>query len=271
MEQPQVSARGTDVPAIGLGTWQLRGETCYRAVRHALDVGYRHLDTAELYGNEDEVGRALADSDVDRDEVWLTTKVRRRNLAPDDLQASATASLRRLGTDHVDLLLIHWPSRRIPLRATLGKMVSLRDAGQVRHVGVSNFPGDMLTEAVQYAPVLCDQVEYHPFLAQEAVLDAAREHDVLVVAYSPLAQGRVAGDDVLAAIGAAHDATAPQVALRWLVQQGVAALPRSSDPDHISANLDVAGFSLDDAEMARIADLARGERLIDPAFAPDWD
>ncbi|HEX2029721.1 MAG TPA: aldo/keto reductase [Nitriliruptorales bacterium] len=267
-----VEVRGERIPALGFGTWQLSGDAAHEGVRHALELGYRHIDTAQMYANEEEVGRAVRDSGVDRDEVFLTTKVPPRNLEPGVLERSHEGSLRALSMDRVDLLLIHWPSDRIPLGATLDAMRSLQEQGKTRHIGVSNFTPSLVREALRHAEVICNQVEYHPFLGQRALCELAVEQDLMLAAYSPLAKGRVAKDATLREIGAAHDKTPAQVALRWLVQQrNVAALPRSSSPTHRAENLDVFDFHLSDDEVKRIEELDRDQRLIDPGLAPDWE
>ncbi len=266
-----VEAQGARIPRLGFGTWQLSGDSCYEAVRHALDLGHRHIDTAQMYGNEEEVGRALRDSDVDRDEVFLTTKIPPRNLAAEAVRSSHADSLRRLGVDHVDLLLIHWPSDDVPLAETLDAMRDLRDQGRTRHLGVSNFTPELVEEAREHAPIVTNQVEYHPFLDQSHLVRHCRDLDLVLTAYSPLAKGRVADDPTLTAIGERHGKSAAQVAIRWLLQQdGVATIPRSSSAEHRRANHDVSDFELSGDEMARIDGLARGERIIDPPFSPDW-
>jgi 2,5-diketo-D-gluconate reductase B len=246
------------IPSIGLGTWRLDGRTCYEAVRHGLELGYRHIDTARMYRNEQEVGRALRDSEVDREEVWLTTKLWRDDVAPDRLPRAAADSLRRLGTDYVDLLLLHWPFPQVPLEAQLQGLVRLRDAGTIRELGVSNYPPDLLRAALQQAPVYSDQVEYHPYVDQSELLAECVEHDVVLTAYSPVARGRVARDPVLVEIGEAHGKTPAQVALRWLIDQPmVVAIPRSASAQRRAENLDVFDFSLTSDERARIDDIGR--------------
>ncbi len=267
-----VEVQGFTIPALGFGTWELTGGTCYEAVRHALELGYRHIDTAQAYGNEPEVGRAIADSGVDRDDIWLTTKVWNTNLAADDVRRSTEASLRKLDVDHLDLLLIHWPSERVPLEETLDAMDGLRADDRTRTIGVSNFPSPLVERALDIAPIIGDQVEYHPFLDQSELRELCDDRDLMLTAYSPLAKGRVPGDETLGKIGAEHGKTAAQVAVRWLLDQpNIAAIPRSSSAEHREANLDVFDLELSDEETARIDGLARGERLIDPGFAPDWD
>lgn len=264
--------QGTPVPSLGYGTWQVTGEACIEGVRHALELGYRHVDTAAIYGNEAEVGEGLRASGVDRDEIFLTTKVWHDDLAPDAVRRSMDASLQRLGTDYVNLVLVHWPNEDVPLGRTLRAFRDVQEAGQARHIGVSNFTPSLLREALEHAPLFCIQVEYHPFLGQQALLELAREHDLLFTAYSPIAKGKVLDEPVLQEIAEAHGRTPVQVTLRWLVQQAqVTAIPRSADADHRAANLDVFDFSLSDEEMQRIFDLDRGRRLVDPAIAPAWE
>lgn len=272
--EQNLTVQGTTIPKIGFGTSGLTGDECEESVRDALELGYRHVDTAPSYGNEDAVGRGLASTDgVTRDEVFLTTKLSHDGLDAAGVPRQFSESLERLGTDYVDLLLIHWPNPDVPLEETLGAMEELRRQGDVRAIGVSNFPSELLERALDLAPVVCDQVEYHAYLAQPELLEIARERDVAIAAYRPLAGSRLMDDDVLREIGAAHGKTAGQVALRWLLDQPkVVALPKSGSHDNRAANLDVFDFDLDDDERARIAELAlRRERTIDPSFAPDWD
>lgn len=266
------TVQGVDVPSLGYGTFRLQGEDCERGVEHALSVGYRHVDTAQAYGNEDSVGAGIEAAGVPREEIFLTTKLQPGNAPRDRVGASTDESLRRLRTDHVDLLLIHWPDEEVPLGETLGAMRELQDAGKVRHVGVSNFPRSRLEEAMQHATIFSNQVEYHPFLGQETLRGLAVEHDFLLTAYAPLAQGEVASDPTLVEIAESHGATAAQVALRWLIEQDhVAAIPKAASTERIESNFDALELQLTDEELRRIDGLERGERLIDPAFAPDWE
>jgi len=256
-----VTVQGVDVPALGLGTYRLRGETCVNTVRDALEMGYRHVDTAEFYENQRAVGEGIAAADVDREAVFLTTKIWRSNLRREDALRAARESIDRLDTEYVDLLLIHWPSQSVPVEETLDAMTRLREDGRVRHIGVSNFSVPQLREAIEAAdaPILTDQVEYHPFTDQSELLAFCIEQDVMLTAYSPLAKGKVANDGTLAEIGERYDRTASQVALRWLVQQeGVAAIPKASSRDHLRENLAVFDFELTDEEMGRIFDLQGG-------------
>jgi 2,5-diketo-D-gluconate reductase B len=268
-----ITVRGRVVPRIGFGTWRLSGRACRDAVADALALGYRHLDTAAMYDNEADVGAALRDSRVDRDDVWLTTKVWHTDLAPRRLRASAEASRRRLGLDRVDLLLIHWPGPPGTTEPALDELVRLREEGRIAELGVSNFPAGMLERAVGHAPVFCDQVEYHVHLSQRRVLDVAAEHNLLVGAYRPLGGGRgVLHDPLLAEIACAHGRTPAQVALRWLVEQDlVCAIPRSADHERRAENLDVFSFALTDEERAALDARAAGERrYVNVPWAPDW-
>jgi 2,5-diketo-D-gluconate reductase B len=267
-----LTVQGVEVPKLGLGTWQLAGAACEEAVRDALELGYHHIDTASAYGNEAHVGQGLHDSGRNRDEVFLTTKLWHTQLDAIGVHDQIEQSLRDLRTDYVDLLLIHWPNREVPIEETLGAMLEARDAGRVRHIGVSNFPSTLLREALDHAPLLCDQVEYHPYLGQPAVLELARERDLMVTAYSPLAQGRTLREPLLREIAGAHGKSPSQVVLRWLLDQPqVAAVPKASSHEHRAANLDVFDFELSDDERGAIAGLRRQERTIDPSWAPSWD
>jgi 2,5-diketo-D-gluconate reductase B len=264
--------QGTTVPKLGFGTWQIEGPQCQEAVEDALAIGYRQIDTARAYGNEEHVGRGIAAAGIPRNEYFLTTKIARDEYAPDDLRRAAEDSLRKLGVDGLDLLLLHWPNPDFPLEDTLGALIGLRDDGLIKHLGVSNFPPGMLREAIGLAPIFTDQVEFHPFLGQDALVELAIEKDFMVTAYSPLARGKVPEDATLREIGAAHGKTAGQVALRWLLDTPqVCTIPKASSHERRVENFEVFDFDLTDDERARIDALPKGERIIDPGFAPDWD
>ena len=264
--------QGAAVPALGFGTYKLPGEACREGVLHALSLGYRHLDTAQLYGNEGEVGAAMAASGLPRDQIFLTTKVLPRSLRRQEVLASTRESLIKLRTDYVDLLLVHWPNPQVPLAETLGAFAELQHSGAARHVGVSNFPSRLVDEAQRTVTVFANQVEYHPFLGQKILREQAAAQGYLLTAYSPIARGRVADEPVLREIGAAHGKTPVQVTLRWLVQQpGVAAIPKAASSKNRASNVDIFDFRLSDEEMGRIFALARGERLVQPANSPVWD
>ena len=267
-----LTVQGVEIPKLGFGTWEITGHDATEAVRDALELGYRHIDTARAYGNEAEVGRGLADSGVDRGDVFLTTKLWYSRLRPAEVREQLEGSLRDLATDYVDLLLIHWPNPAVALAQTLHAMSELRDEGKVRHLGVSNFPSALLREALEVAPVIADQVEYHPYLAQPELLALARERDLLLTAYSPFAHGRLLDDAVLREVGDAHGKSAGQVVLRWLLDQPqVAAIPKASSHGNRAANLEVFDFELSDEERGRIAALAREGRTTNPSWAPRWD
>jgi 2,5-diketo-D-gluconate reductase B len=271
-----VEAHGARIPLIGLGTWELRGRTCARIVEQALGLGYRHVDTAALYDNEREVGEGLRASGIKRDEVFITTKVWPSDFAPRDLERSAEDSLARLRLPDVDLLLLHWPNPRIPLSETLGALCKVKRMGLARHIGVSNFTVTMIDDAVRLAdePLVCNQIELHPFLDQSKVIEACRRHGMAVVAYSPIARGQVKGNKVLAHIGKAHGKTAAQVSLRYLVQRGIVVIPRTSRRERLAENLAIFDFELSATEMIDIAQLAhRDGRIVDYAYSgsPQWD
>ena len=251
-----ITIQGARVPAIGFGTARLNGESGRESVRHAIELGYRHLDTAQAYGNEREVGEAIRDSGVPRDDLFVTTKIARGELVGDRVGPATDESLRRLGLDYVDLLLIHFPSEDVPLKVTLDAMVEQKDAGKVRHIGVSNFRSALLEEAMAHTQIFANQVPYQAGRTQRGLCEMARTRDVMLTAYSPL-RGRGSGDETIEAIGSAHGKSAAQVVLRWLLQQAnVVPIPRSSNPEHRAANLDVFDFALTDDDMTRIHALA---------------
>jgi diketogulonate reductase-like aldo/keto reductase len=275
-ETPVVEAHGAHIPTLGLGTWELRGRSCARLVEQALRLGYRHLDTAEIYENEREVGEGLRASGVGRNDVFVTTKVWPAHFAPRDLERAAKESLARLRLSEVDLLLLHWPNPEVALDETLGALCKVKRMGLARHIGVSNFTVAMIEEAVRLAeePLVCNQVEMHPFLDQSKVAAACRRHAIALVGYSPLARGEVGRSPLLARIGTAHRKSAAQVSLRFLVQQGIVAIPRTSRVERLAENLAVFDFELSDEEMTQIAGLARRDgRILNYAYsgAPRWD
>ncbi len=273
---PAVEAKGARIPLIGLGTWELRGRVCMRVVEQALRLGYRHIDTAEIYDNEREVGEGVHASAVRRGEVFVTTKIWPTHFAPRELERAARDCLVRLRLSEVDLLLLHWPNAKIPLAETLGALGKVKRDGLTRHIGVSNFTVALIEEALQATtePLVCDQVECHPYLDQSKVIAACRRHGMAVVAYSPIARGSAKNDKVLARIGAAHGKSAAQVALRFLVQQNIAVIPRTSKVERLAENAAIFDFALSEMETAEIAALAHpGGRVVDWAFSgrPNWD
>lgn len=275
---PIVEANGARIPAIGLGTSQLLGDTCVGAVSGALRAGYRFIDTAARYGNEEAVGAGLKASGIARKDYFLLTKVYWPDLAAADFERSTEASLKRLQVDHVDLLLIHWPNPKIPLAETVDALNRMQTRGLTRHIGIANFTTALIEQAVQLSksPLVANQCEYHPYLDQSKVLGACRKHGLAFMSYSPLRQagaGSPLADPVVGEIAAAHRVTPGQVILRWHIQQpGVVAIPRSSNPERIAANIDIAGFALSDGEMRAISSLARADgRKVRPAHSPQWD
>ena len=273
---PSVEAHGAKIPLVGLGTWELRGRACARIVEQALRLGYRHVDTAEMYDNEREVGEGVHASGVKRRDIFVTTKIWPSHFAPRALERAARDCLVRLRLSEVDLLLLHWPNPQIPLAETLGALCKVKRDGLARHIGVSNFTVALLEKALPIAsePLICDQIECHPYLDQSKVIAACRGHGMAVVAYSPIARGNARNDKVLARVGAAHEKTAAQVCLRYLVQQDIVVIPRTSKLDRLSENAAIFDFVLNDDEMAEIAGLAhRGGRVVDWAYSGtmDWD
>lgn len=273
---PAVEAKGARIPLSGLGTWDLRGRTCARVVEQALRMGYRHIDTAEMYDNEREIGEGLRASGVPRNEVFVTTKVWPSHFAPRELARAAKESLVKLRMSEVDLLLLHWPNPQVPLSETLGALCKVKQDGMARHIGVSNFNTKLLEEATSLAsePLVCNQFEMHPFLDQSKLVTACQDRDMAVVAYSPIARGSAKNDAALARIGKVYGKTAAQVCLRYLVQQNVVVIPRTSKIERLEENMSIFDFALSDAEMSEIAGLARRDgRIVDWSFsgAPKWD
>lgn len=269
-----VDMHGTAVPVLGFGTYKLTGDACRESVLDALSIGYRHLDTAQIYGNEAEVGEALRRSAVARSEVFLTTKLWVDTLTEAAVPKACEDSLRRLGTDYVDLLLVHWPSRTVPIEETLGAFVRLQEAGKVRHIGVSNFSPKQFAEAMEIAPVACNQVEYHIFLDQHRVRGLCEKHDAVLTAYRPLAGGALRDDETVRAIAESHGCTPEQVGLSWLLHQArVVAIPKASTSAHRRSNLAALDVRLSGEEIGRLNALTRENRrfVSPPELAPEWD
>ncbi len=269
-----VDAHGAHIPQIGLGTMTLKEDVCVQAVKAALECGYTHLDTAAFYGNEVEVGAGLRASGTARDKVFICTKVRENNLLPENFNKSLDQSLKNLQLPFVDLLLIHWNNKDIPFSTSIAALCAAKKDGRAKHVGVANFTTKMLDEAwaVTTEPLVCNQIEMHPFINQDKVVAASKKHGMAVVAYCPIARGKVPGADALERIGTAHGKSAAQVSLRYLVQTGVCAIPRTATPAHLKANIDIFDFKLNDAEMAELKALnATNMRVVNPPHAPVWD
>jgi 2,5-diketo-D-gluconate reductase B len=269
-----LQTQGISLPRLGLGTFRMQGDTCRAAVESALALGYRHIDTAEMYGNEEAIGAAIGSSGVARKDLHVTTKVWHENLAPDAIRKAFETSLKKLKLDHVDLYLVHWPSRNMKLPAVLETLIALKEEGRTRAIGVANFTTALLKTAVEEikAPIACNQVEYHVLLDQTKLRNYLAAKAIPLVAYCPLAQGRVASNETLAAIGKKHNASAAQVALKWLLDQdGVAAIPKASRAESQKANLDALKVTLDDEDRKVIAGLPKDIRCVNPASGPAWD
>ena len=269
-----LQTQGITLPRLGLGTFRMQGDACRLAVESALALGYRHIDTAEMYGNEDAIGAAIAAAGVARKDLHVTTKVWNDNLAPEAIRRAFDASLKKLRLDHVDLYLVHWPARNMNLPAMFETLLKLKEQGRTRAIGVANFNVALLKTVVEEirAPIACNQVEYHVMLDQTPLRKYLARKTIPLVAYCPLAQGRVASDPTLAAIGRKHGASAAQVALKWLLDQdGVAAIPKASRKESQQANLDALNIGLDDEDRQAIAALPKDKRCVNPGFAPAWD
>ena len=219
------------IPRLGLGTWQLKDEDCIESVKKAIENGYTHIDTAQVYGNERQVGKGIDQAEVEREDIWLTTKLWRDNLEPGRIRESMEESLDKLGTDYVDLVLIHWPFPELELEKAIEKMDELVDDGLAKNIGVSNFTAEQMKKADEFSRhgILTNQVEYHPFLAQDEIMDVCKRNDIMLTAYSPLARGDVIDNPTLKEIGDRHGKSAVQVSLRWLIQQNkVSAIPKAT-------------------------------------------
>ena len=252
------------IPSIGLGTCELRGRKCRRVVREALELGYRHIDTAAMYENESEVGSGIVDSGVDRKEVFLTTKINTIEVNNEGIVDAFHKSLSDLKTDYVDLLLIHWPTFSTSLGDMLEIMYGIKESQKARAIGVSNFNTTLLNECARlgFEDIYCNQVEYHPFLSQEILLKKMNEMDVIPVAYCPICRGDVAKDSVIIELSEKYNKTPAQVTLRWLIQQQSVAIPKTAKLERLKENIDIYDFEIDDQDMTRIHSLARGQRLV---------
>ena len=276
VEPVQPTVGEARIPALGFGTWELRGEACAAVVAEGLRLGYRHVDTAQGYENEAAVGEGLRTSGVNREDVFVTTKVRPELISLGALQRSAEESLKRLGLSQVDLLLIHWPNPAIPIPEAMAALSDAKRRGLARHIGVSNFTVAALDEAMRSSPetIVTNQIEYHPYLDQRTLLAAIRGHRLAITAYCPIALGKVVGDPVIGAIARKHSKSEAQITLRWLIQQGdVVAIPRTSKAERLAENLAIFDFALTDAQMEQMSRLTRpGSKLINqPGWVPVWD
>lgn len=263
-----------DLPKLGLGTYRMDDAACQAAVESALAMGYRHIDSGRMYGNEAGVGAGLAASGLPRDSYFLTGKVCHALETPEEARVSLDETLRRLRTDCLDLCLLHWPRAGLDIPGILEMLTRAQQDGKTRRIGVANFPLRLLRMAVEEvrAPIVCDQVEYHVLLDQTPLLTYLRAHGMTLIAHVPLAQGRLAEHPDLARIAARHGATPAQVALKWLLDQdSVAAIPKAGRVESQRDNLAALELVLDDADRAAIAALPKDQRFVDPPFAPVWD
>lgn len=271
-----IESGGAGIPVLGVGTWQLRGQQATDIVLKALAEGFTHVDTARMYGNEAAVGKAVRESGVPRERIFLTTKVWPDDFRRRDFVAAVDDSLRELGLDHVDLLLLHWPAPSVPLEETIGALSEAVESGKARFGGVSNFNIALYRDAAEMArvPIVCNQVEYHPFIEQEELRHFLEQQGAAIVAYCPLAKGRVLRDPALGRIAERHGATPAQIALAWeLSHPNVAAIPKTSTPARLTENLGALEIRLSEEERTEIAGLAspRGRMVELEGYAPDWD
>ena len=270
----KLSKSGTDIPSLGLGTWDLKQSECSRVVSEALDLGYRHIDAAAMYENESEVGAGIIDSRVDRAELFLATKINTLGWTPSGGQGpqlqnkniikSLEKSLEDLKTDYVDLLLIHWPKFETNLGDMLEIMYEIKASQKATEIGVANFNSNLLNECVNlgFNDLFCNQVEYHPFLSQSKLLDTMKNLDIIPVAYCPICRGDVAKDDVIINLSEKYSKTPAQIALRWVVQQNAVAIPKTANLERLKENSNIYDFNLDEGDMEQIFGLQRNQRLV---------
>ena len=270
-----VTTNNFSIPAIGFGTFQLEGIDVVRMVRYVLDLGYRHIDTAQIYDNEVEVGQGIREANVPREDIFITTKVWIDNYSHSKLASSVDKSLTKLDTDYIDLLLLHWPNPGVPLRETLKALQAVKEAGKTRQIGLSNFTTALMRKAEAICGkgvIVNNQIEYHPYLWQDKIIEQAKALDMSITAYMPLAGGKVLEDKTLIDIGAKYNKTPAQISLRWLIQQGIAVIPSSTKEHHAQQNFDIFDFSLADNDMTAINALQTNIRIVSPQkLAPNWD
>ena len=271
-----IDVQNQKVPALGFGTWQLKGQDCVKGVQKALDTGYRHIDTAQAYENELDVGKGIAEHGIHRDEIFLTTKIWMDNFDPDKFMKSLDESLNKLQTDYVNMLLLHWPDSDHDMNETLDLLVKAKEQGKAKMIGVSNYTIDLLGKAKEHTgnQLATNQVEFHPFLDQRPLLRWLDDHDMFLTGYSPLSRGDVMDDETMKQIAEKYGKNPGQISLRWALQheEKVAVIPKSGNPDHIESNFDVFDFELTQEEMIDITNLAHPDgRKVDPDFAPNWD
>ena len=253
---------------LGLGTWQNKGENCRKSVKHALKIGYKHIDTAQAYENEEYVGAGIEDSSVDRDEIFLASKVWISNLKPEEVISSTEKSLEKLGADYVDLMYVHWPSGEYSGEETLEALQELKQQGLIENIGISNFEVPQIEEALKHVDVYANQIEMHPLLPQEEIREFCEENGVEVIAYSPLARGEVFNIREIQEVAEKHGVSEAQVSLAWVMEKGVTPIPKASTEDHIEDNLEARELELDEEDVEKIDSINGEERMVDPGFAP---
>lgn len=251
-----IKVKDKEIPAVGLGTWELSGSECTRCVTEALKLGYRHIDTAQIYDNERQIGNALKKTRVPRKEIFLVTKIATTNFKYDDAVKSVMESLEKLKTDYIDLILLHWPNSDVPLEQPLDAMNELKERGKVKYLGLSNYPPSLVDRAAKTIEVFCNQIEYHPYLSQDKLLKHSAKNSYLITAYCPIAKGRIMKDATISDISEKYGKTPAQLTLRWLFQQGVASIPKSSSKEHLRENLDIFDFELERKDMDRVSSLS---------------
>ncbi len=258
---------GFEIPLLGLGTWRLADDECTRVVSQAIEIGYRHIDTADIYGNHIAVGNALAR--FDRSSLFITSKVPHTQLACDDLIATCERNLEELQLDYLDMYLLHWPNADIPMEETFGALKSLHDAGKVRSIGLSNFIIKRLGEAIDISglPICTNQVEFHPLLYQDELLDFCHSSDILITAYAPLARTEALHNSVIKAVAAEVGKTPAQVCLRWLVQKGIIVIPKTASQQRLRENMDIFDWELSAEAERRIDDIPEHKRLVSMEYA----
>ena len=272
------TAGEANIPVLGLGTWQSTGDDCVEVVSKALQMGYEHIDTAQAYDNEKQVGEGIKKSGVARDKFFLTTKIFPDDLKfqPEKLKEAAKRSLENLDTDYVDLLLLHWPDDRVPLSETIPALCELQKQGLTKHIGVSNFNIEQIIEAKKYAdvPLVVNQVEFHPFIKQSTLQSFLNNHHILLEAYSPLARGDVFDNEIMKEIADKHGVNPAQISIAWILSdKDRVAIPKTSNPDHLQGNLDAAKITLSDEDIQKINTLASsdGRKIEHPDYSPEWD
>ena len=254
------------IPVVGLGTWELTGRTCFQAVKKAIELGYRHIDTAEIYGNQKEIGAAI--KGFDREKLFITSKVWRSNLHYNDVLKACTLTLKELGIEYLDLYLVHWPNSSVPIEETISAMEHVYKEGKIRSFGVSNFNIPHLKEALKHAklPISLNQVEFHPYLYQKELLEFCKKNDIAVTAYSPLARGTILKNPVMVDMANRFGKQTSQIALKWLLQKGLVVIPKASSEEHLKGNLNLFGWELSEEDIMQIGGLNKNYRIVAPSF-----